>query len=124
MPLAYPDSANTLFPSDMILSLVFPLCKHIPRFGVGSRSWAGREKRTAARSDTPMNLPCPSSVFDLKSCFSYRLRGYYLLSTPKKVFNLELSSGGFSAGAFDVAAKVGGGAFAMGGRQRVWGVLG
>jgi hypothetical protein len=32
---------------------------NLPRFGVGSRSCAGREKRTAARSDTPINLPRP-----------------------------------------------------------------
>ena len=50
---------------------------HIPRFGVGSSSWAGSEKRTAARSDTPMKRR----------------------NTPKNVFSLELSSGGFSTGA-------------------------
>jgi hypothetical protein len=50
----------------------------LPRFGVGSSSCAGREKRTAARSDTPMKRR----------------------STPRNVFSLELSSGGFSTGAF------------------------
>lgn len=28
----------------------------VPRLGMGSSSWAGREKRTAAMSETPMNL--------------------------------------------------------------------
>jgi hypothetical protein len=28
----------------------------VPRLGMGSSSWAGSEKRTAAMSDTPMNL--------------------------------------------------------------------
>jgi len=32
------------------------LSRGVPRLGMGSSSWAGKEKRTAAISETPMNL--------------------------------------------------------------------
>lgn len=35
---------------------------HVPKFGVGSNSCAGSEKRTAAMSETPINLDTQSKV--------------------------------------------------------------
>lgn len=75
----------------------------IPKFGRGSRSCAGREKRTAARSETPINLRganVSSVLLHAGAC-----RATYLRRMPKKVLNLELSSGGFSAVAPGVEAR-------------------
>lgn len=68
----------------------------VPKFGRGSSSCAGREKRTAARSETPMNLRGAQSE-NVASRIQGPCRATYFRNMPKKVLNLELSSGGFSA---------------------------
>jgi hypothetical protein len=69
----------------------------VPKFGRGSSSWAGSENRTEARSDTPMNL----RTRQRRVCWSRVQAAAYFLNTPSSIFNLELSSGAFSAGAPD-----------------------
>lgn len=82
--------------------LSLPSMFDVPRFGRGSRSCAGREKRTAARSETPMNLLKLESV---PLHIQGPCRATYFRRIPKKVLNLELSSGGFSADAPGVEAR-------------------
>lgn len=80
-----------------------PFPYNIPKFGLGSRSCAGREKRTAARSETPINLEA-EGVSNQTCCNQMVLR--YLLKIPRNVLNLELSSGAFSTAALaGVAAR-------------------
>jgi hypothetical protein len=96
-----------------VVAIANPCRYNIPKFGLGSRSCAGREKRTAARSETPINLEKDGVSFRVSRlasracwtcCDQMVLR--YLLKIPRKVLNLELSSGAFSAGAPEgVAAR-------------------
>ena len=79
---------------------------HIPKFGRGSKSWAGREKRTAARSETPINLrKLMLAKCALVSRYAVSMQRY-LLKILKKVLNLELSSCCLSTFAFDGVAAL------------------
>lgn len=62
---------------------------------MGSSSWAGSEKRTAAISDTPMNLRRVRQV--LRSTTIAERMYAYFFKIPTKVLSLLLSSGVFSA---------------------------
>lgn len=62
---------------------------------MGSSSCAGSEKRTAAMSETPMNLALSQPVLSKAD----RRAGCYLRRMPRKVLSLELSSCAFSTGA-------------------------
>lgn len=94
----------------------------IPRFGLGSSSCAGRENRTAARSETPMNLEhdasrlamcckvCSVVFFKKKKVTQNKTKREageggsketYFLRMPIRVLNLEPSSGAFSGAAFE-----------------------
>jgi hypothetical protein len=104
------------YPLDHVFSRVVTYCwrQNIPRFGLGSRSCAGREKRTAARSDTPINLqhhrvsrlclgvyvPCLVSLCMRRHSATPGTTTYFL-RIPSRVLNLDPSSTGFSAGALD-----------------------
>ena len=75
----------------------------LPRFGRGSSSCAGSEKRTEAISATPTNLvPNHVSVWHLVICVAQRRRCggqgrvAYFRRMERKVFSLEESSGAFS----------------------------
>src|SRR6201999_4400436 len=79
---------------------------HLPRFGRGSSSCAGSEKRTEAMSVTPTNL----NHAHASALCSYVVSGggAYLRRMPRKVFSLEESSGAFSgvASTDDMADEV------------------
>jgi hypothetical protein len=73
---------------------VWILSGGVPRLGMGSSSWAGNEKRTAAMSETPMNLrrACQWTT----RVFGVRAAGSHFFRMPTKVLSLLLSSGVFS----------------------------
>jgi len=66
----------------------------VPRLGMGSSSWAGREKRTAAMSETPMNLRARVSTWLARA--RVKAAGSHFFRMPTKVLSLLLSSGIFS----------------------------
>ena len=80
--------------------------RNIPRFGVGSRSCAGKENLTDAISVTPMNLGSAKSVlFQEKSITKAPFdklnvlgvgRVTYFRKMLRNVLSFELSSGGLS----------------------------
>jgi hypothetical protein len=56
MSRVYRGNSNTLFEQKQLVKEPIPCVQCLPRFGVGSRSWAGKENLTEAMSATPMNL--------------------------------------------------------------------
>ena len=61
MSLADPSNSNTLGTASVDVGISDSWLGRleaysVPRLGVGSRSWAGKENLTEAISDTPMNL--------------------------------------------------------------------
>lgn len=72
------DNSNILLivSNNIYLLIGFQIVSQ-PKFGVGSRSWAGREKRTEAMSVTPMNLESQECLFSFDNGKISRKENYW-----------------------------------------------